>query len=333
MRYKVETRDFRLSVKVWAGFRETLDKNMLASFCRIDLRGFLKPRLVRRNLLEYSGPIGMSIHERLKTPVTKREFLFIVEQLLIAVRKLRSNALPLECLIMDMRYAFINEETREVQFLYVPGYAPKQQTDVMSFLDSIIYAVRPAPEPDTEYISRFLHFLWNQMDIDLDQIEKFVAREDWRVIQTLQQISGSDWINIRQKPGYAHDNAGNQDEKDDAELPDEQWTVLPTELEDRILIHTATLHCVRTGESIRVNKPVFRIGEERSRVDYWVQDNNAVSRIHADIVTRGSKYYVIDINAKNRTYINDQPLVAQRETEIRDGDRLKLANEEYVFCV
>ena len=90
---------------------------------------------------------------------------------------------------------------------------------------------------------------------------------------------------------------------------------------------------VLTGESITVNKPVFRIGKERSYVDYFVTNNNAVSRSHADIITRESGYFVIDLNSKNRTYINNQALAVQVETAINDGDMLRLGNEEFVFRV
>ena len=88
-----------------------------------------------------------------------------------------------------------------------------------------------------------------------------------------------------------------------------------------------------TKEKILINRDVFKIGKERSYVDYFVTNNNAVSRSHADIITRGNKYFVIDLNSKNHTYINDQMLPVQVEMEICDGDRLKLGNEEFIFNV
>lgn len=88
-----------------------------------------------------------------------------------------------------------------------------------------------------------------------------------------------------------------------------------------------------TGEEVQINKPVFRIGKEKSYVDYFVNNNNAVSRSHADIVSRGSHYYVVDLNSKNRTFINGHVVPVRCETEIYNGDRLKLANEEFTFTV
>ena len=96
-------------------------------------------------------------------------------------------------------------------------------------------------------------------------------------------------------------------------------------------VHFPTLYRVLTDEKISVNKPVFRLGKEKSYVDYFVTNNIAVSRSHADIITRGSKYFVRDLNSKNHTYINEQMIPIQVEVEIHNGDRLKLGNEEFVF--
>ena len=88
---------------------------------------------------------------------------------------------------------------------------------------------------------------------------------------------------------------------------------------------------VLTGEAISVNKPIFRIGKERSYVDYFVANNVAVSRSHADIITRGERCFVKDLNSKNRTFINGREIPVMQETEIFDGDTLRLANEDFTF--
>jgi pSer/pThr/pTyr-binding forkhead associated (FHA) protein len=90
---------------------------------------------------------------------------------------------------------------------------------------------------------------------------------------------------------------------------------------------------VLTNEVISINKPVFRVGKERSYVDYFVNNNNAVSRSHADIITRGKNCFVMDLNSKNGTYINNQPIPAQMERQLKNGDTLRLGNEEFIFRI
>ena len=101
--------------------------------------------------------------------------------------------------------------------------------------------------------------------------------------------------------------------------------------ENNANVHYPTLFRILTEEEISVNKPVFRLGKERSYVDYFVTNNIAVSRSHADIITRGTRYYVKDLNSKNHTYINGQELPVHCEVEIYDGNLLKLGNEEFIF--
>lgn len=84
-------------------------------------------------------------------------------------------------------------------------------------------------------------------------------------------------------------------------------------------------------ERIPINKPLFRIGKEKSFVDYFIADNTAISRSHAHIMTRDGQFFVIDTNSTNHTYINGQMIAPNEETALNDGDVLKLANESFEF--
>lgn len=78
MKFKAKAKDCQLLVKAKTSIGESIDEKELDRFSRVYLRGFLKPKMVKRNLIEYTGPVGISLYERLKKPTTKREFLFIL---------------------------------------------------------------------------------------------------------------------------------------------------------------------------------------------------------------------------------------------------------------
>lgn len=88
---------------------------------------------------------------------------------------------------------------------------------------------------------------------------------------------------------------------------------------------------LKNGEKIYINKPVFRIGKEKSYVDYFVADNTAISRSHADIITKNGEYFILDNNSTNHTYINNKMIQSVVETKITHGTRVRLANEEFEF--
>ena len=87
----------------------------------------------------------------------------------------------------------------------------------------------------------------------------------------------------------------------------------------------------KNNEKIAINKPVFRIGKERSYVDYFVGDNTAVSRSHANIVTHDGLYFIVDTNSTNHTYVNGAMIQSNIETKLNDGDKIRLANEDFDF--
>lgn len=87
----------------------------------------------------------------------------------------------------------------------------------------------------------------------------------------------------------------------------------------------------KNNEKIPVNKPVFRIGKERSYVDYFIGDNTAISRSHANIVNHNEEYFVVDTNSTNHTYVNGGMIQSNVEVKLAHGTRIRLANEEFEF--
>lgn len=369
MKYKAKTKDCHLTVRAKTARGEIIDEQALDAFSRVYLRGFLKPKLLKKNLIEYSGPVGITLLERLKKPVSKREFLFIMEQIVVAVQKICSNNLQINRMVLDINHVYINEVTKEIQFLYVPTVGEMPNMGVVAFIESIVYSTIPAPEQDTEFVSRFIYFLKAQRVFNPDQVEQYIAREDSNVVNTIkkQNLGQSGFMTSKQKHYYEHydqDDMGSDaatglleeeeaagmwgEEEATGLLGEEEATGLLYEeeatgllyeeddggtalLDGGFMAHYPSLFRSATQETIQIDKPVFRLGKDPNAVDYHVSNNNAVSRSHADLITRGSQCFVVDLNSKNHTYINGQMIPSQCETEICDGDTLRLGNEELIF--
>ncbi len=92
-------------------------------------------------------------------------------------------------------------------------------------------------------------------------------------------------------------------------------------------------HLIRSknNEKINLNKPVFRIGKEKSYVDYFIGDNTAISRSHANFIIKDGNYYVMDTNSTNHTYVNGVMIQSNVETQLSHGDKVRLANEDFEF--
>lgn len=351
MKIKAKTKDCHLTVRVRLSFNESLDQGELDVLNKIYSRGFLKPAKIKRKLVDYTGPTGISLYDHLKTPISGRDFLLIVEQIVIMTQKAEKHGLHLSKLIFDLKNVYINEVTKELLFIYIPTTARMPRISLGEFVDSISYSVKPVGEKDRAKIADFVHFFRGMDRFNANKIENYISGIDKSVVDTIRkQNAGTSKQIGRYDEIFDNDDEPTEMLSEDEEstallVTDEESTaLLENEDEDgtALLVNDETgfmdsqfpyLVRVLTEEKISINKPVFRIGKEKSYVDYFVTNNNAVSRSHADIITRSKKYFVKDLNSKNRTFINGQTLPVQLEVEIHNGDKLKLGNEEFVFNV
>lgn len=110
-------------------------------------------------------------------------------------------------------------------------------------------------------------------------------------------------------------------------------TTVLSQLTDATVVQTYSPSLVRkkNNEVIKITKYPFRIGKEKSFVDYFIGDNTAISRSHAEISLREGEYYIKDTNSTNHTFINGDMIQSGVEVKISIGDRLRFANEEFEF--
>lgn len=83
-------------------------------------------------------------------------------------------------------------------------------------------------------------------------------------------------------------------------------------------------------EDIPIDKDDFIIGRLDGHVDY-ILNNNAVGKLHIELINRNGACFVKDLNTVNGTFINNTRIVSNKEVELRENDRLRLANSEFVL--
>lgn len=91
----------------------------------------------------------------------------------------------------------------------------------------------------------------------------------------------------------------------------------------------------RNGERVYITKNNFFIGKaDKSDIpnDYIVR-NNAVSRNHAYLQLTPNGATITDNNSSNGTFVNGERIPSQVNRELKQGDVVRLANEEFVFGI
>ena len=94
-------------------------------------------------------------------------------------------------------------------------------------------------------------------------------------------------------------------------------------------------HFVRksTGEIINITKPEFVIGKSKTKADYAIENNSAISREHCIVVQRDGVNYIKDNNSTNHTYVNGVELQPGKEVLLKHKTEVRLGDEEFTFLL
>ena len=187
MKIAAKTKDCFLIVNAKASGGEKIDERELARFSNVNLRGFLKPKLVKKNTVDYTGPVGISVADFLRRGVSKRDFFYVVEHTVAAIQKLQANEFPMYHLVMDLRYIYINGATKELQFIYLPSSQVLSSGGILGLFQAIVNLAKPIDEEDTTYVQRFDAFMKNLRPLNLELVEQFVYHEDRTVVHAIRK--------------------------------------------------------------------------------------------------------------------------------------------------
>lgn len=93
----------------------------------------------------------------------------------------------------------------------------------------------------------------------------------------------------------------------------------------------ATLTRSSSGEKVDVKGDSFIIGRDRTKASYYIPNNAAISRAHAKITNVNNKISLVDLGSNNGTFVNGVKVAKNESIEIKSGDKIMLADEEFTF--
>lgn len=146
VKFKVKAKDCQLIVKAKLSLGEKLDEKELNNFSRKYIRGMLKTKKIKKNIVEYLGPISISLYDWCKKPISKYEFFFVMEQIVDLSQRMIVEELNINHVILDMKNIYINKQTKELQFIYLPLLRSEGINNIVELMYNIIYSVTPMQE-------------------------------------------------------------------------------------------------------------------------------------------------------------------------------------------
>lgn len=320
---KVSIKKSTVTAMMKAGRKERINETELSQLARIKPCGIMHVTKTKKDSVIYTCPANINLTDRLKKAISKYDFFFMMEQIVIMVQDVYNNGLNVNSVRFNMDDVYINEMTKEMYFIYFPIVGGQESADIVGFIENIIYTMTPVINEDTNYISRFMYYVRSFHGFNGNAIEKYISREERAVVNVLKNTAVTMQQTMQQVMQGSMDGT--------TVLSDDGISVQQIQQMQPVNYHFASLTRQVTGEKIELGKPSFVLGKNPEKSDYAVADNTNISRVHAVITTRNGRYYVMDQNSTNGTFINGRIIKAGQETEILPGDCLMLANEEFIF--
>ncbi len=325
---KVSIKKSTVTAMMKAGRKERINETELSQLARIKPCGIMHVTKTKKDSVIYTCPANINLTDRLKKAISKYDFFFMIEQIVIMVEDVYNNGLNVNSVRFNMDDVYINEMTKEMYFIYFPIVGGQESADIVGFIENIIYTMTPVINEDTNYISRFMYYVRSFHGFNGNAIEKYISREERAVVNVLKNKA----VTMQQTMQQQIMQQVMQGSMDGTTvLSDDGISVQQIQQMQPVNYHFASLTRQVTGEKIELCKPSFVLGKNPEKSDYAVADNTNISRVHAVITMRNGRYYVMDQNSTNGTFINGRIIKAGQETEILPGDCLMLANEEFIF--
>lgn len=299
---KVSIKKSTVTAMMKAGRKERINETELSQLARIKPCGIMHVTKTKKDSVTYTCPANINLTDRLKKAVSKYDFFFMMEQIVIMVQDVYNNGLNVNSVRFNMDDVYINEMTKEMYFIYFPIVGGQESADIVGFIENIIYTMTPVINEDTNYISRFMYYVRSFHGFNGNAIEKYISREERAVVNVLKNTAVTMQQQIMQQVMQ-----GSMDGT--TVLSDDGISVQQIQQMQPVNYHFASLTRQVTGEKIELGKPSFVLGKNPEKSDYAVADNTNISRVHAVITTRNGRYYVMDQNSTNGTFINGSLLI------------------------
>lgn len=370
-KFKVKYKDSKIIVKEKLDKDERINQREVDILNSKIIRGIMKPTIDGERKLCYLAPIGVTLEEYLGSGISKNDFFLVFAQILEVTKSVDRNSFNINNLVMNLKYVFVNKATKEVHFIYQPITSQKISSNLASFLYSVADNTRLDLKEDLKPLNEMMVFIRGLNVVTATAVENYILKVYPQIYKQVKRqkpgqsetLVGSDvyyrrneWDKRRQQYEdeamsllVEEDEATSLlvDDEDEAtsllfDNDEDEATSLLVDDEDEatsLLIDNnlpqkfAYLIKKNSFDRIDVNKPVFRIGKEKSYADYSVMNNNAVSRLHADIINKNGVYFIKDNNSTNGTFVNGVRIQSNIEVEIFDGNTITLANEEFDFHI
>lgn len=295
--------------------------------------------------------------EYLSDGISKRELYQVVVQFVDAMIETERSDRQV---VLKLDELFIKDG--EVELKYEEAMKPLSILRITEFIKDVIFRSVFRVGEEVEDLADFLRFLDNEREVTLPYIYEYVMDELDLDIPSNRELPRGDETGVLDISFFEQNKVLREADKIQrhsqklvqsmkqpqmesmAMQGDETGVLDPSfwerkmhngpvrEQAGRVVAKNISLINEKSKEEIRITKNAFVVGKDASCCDLVIA-NKTISRKHAQILVKGSRYYVMDLGSTNKTYLGNTELAPNTEVEIFDGSKIKFSNEVYEVVI
>jgi hypothetical protein len=265
--------------------------------------------------------------------LTKEQLMTHLVNIVDNLAELEKSSVDFENILLDKKHIFLDHFSNRLVFMYLPIKDNVfEKVSMSEFFRELIASTTYDEKDDLQFFIKLHNYLAGTTKLQLQEFKEklieFSGSREKRKEAVTETNSNFYSPGIITRALALVDEGptalGAFNELDEYEEGTTALGIDNGSLPKPFLLET------ETGAKVVITKDIFKIGRDPEQADY-APNNKVVGRIHAELVTSDGEYFLIDKHSRNGSYLNGVKLYPNEKTKIKHEDRIKLANQEFVF--
>ena len=269
----------------------------------------------------------MPLGDYLRNLINTEKFLNIVQSIILIIKSCDDYLLNSDNVELRPEAIFIEPKSLTIKCIYWPIVNNQSYIKPRDFFKTLVAITNFAGSESDEWLSKYNLFLNSLQPFSLQGFENLITKLQGKKVQTTDISPSSSLLNEDGSSTSLQSSSAMKDDLVYNPVSTSNSVGGDTDINIGVAIK---LKRKSSNEIINVNTSVFSIGKSESDNYYAITNNAAVSRKHAEIRLKNNQYYIVDCNSTNGVKINGKKIKPAVEYKIKSGDKIHLANEEFL---
>lgn len=278
------------------------------------------------------GEKYMTLKEYLSAPLDKKSFATLLKNISVNLETMRDKFYNPQNVLLDINYVMFDSVYRKIYFAYIPIEPFDSGFRLNEFLLSIADQATFESSEDTAYVDEYKRILSENTGFSFFDLNEYIERlnldDSTKKKQHMYCPHCNSPINngsvYCSKCGFNLLSVTTNNSKGTYNF----WqTSISKEREEDIKAVKSGLVLRRkiSGETIKISKPIFKIGRNKNLCDYVISDPS-ISGEHAIIISKSDgDFCIADNNSTNYTFLNNRRVLPNKAEELTNGCEIRFA--------